>query len=289
MIRIRKPGQAPLLLRERGARLTLELCTMVDAGERPSFDRDVYGADQVKQALSLAQYGKCCFCECKLSHAQFGDVEHFRPKGRAQQDAAVTPTSGYYWLAYAWDNLYLSCEVCNRRHKRDLFPLLNPDRRVVSHHRSLELEAEQPVFIDPGREDPAAFIEFRREFAAPVAGARRGGATINALQLNRPALRDRRRERRQQLMACAIVVTKAIEIDPSTGARKEAIYVLNIIIAAATDQGEYSSMTRSLLRQIAPWRRDWRAPAEALLDELRAEAAAGCVFQLDELRSPPPA
>src|SRR5678816_2042760 len=150
MIRIRKPEQAPLFLRERGAMLTLDLCTSVEAGEPPRFDRAVYGADEVKQALSSAQYDKCCFCECKLSHAQFGDVEHFRPKARAQQDAAATPTNGYYWLAYVWENLYLSCEVCNRRHKRGLFPLLNPERRVVSHHRSTALAAGRPVFIDPG-------------------------------------------------------------------------------------------------------------------------------------------
>jgi len=285
MIRIRKPEQAPLLLRERGAMLTVDLCTRVDAGELPSFDRAVYGADEVKQALSSAQYDKCCFCECKLGHAQFGDVEHFRPKARAQQDAEAAPTSGYYWLAYVWDNLYLSCEVCNRRHKRGLFPLLNPDRRVASHHRSTELETEQPAFIDPGREDPAAFIEFRREFAAPVAGARRGAATIEALQLNRPALRERRRERRQLLMACAIAVAKAIPAELSANTCEDAIYLLDIIIAAAADRGEYSSMTRSLLLEIAPWRRDWQAPAVALLDELRADAAAGRVFQLDELRS----
>jgi len=165
MIRVRKPEQAPLMLRERGAALTAELCRQVEAGESPSFDRSVYGAAEVKQTLSAAQHDKCCFCESKLRHAQFGDVEHFRPKASAQQSPDAAPTMGYYWLAYAWDNLYLSCEVCNRRHKRGLFPLLNPDRRVASHHGSAELATEQPVFIDPGTEDPMMFIEFRRELA----------------------------------------------------------------------------------------------------------------------------
>ena len=163
MIRVRKPDPAPRILLERGAALTAELCARVEAGERPSFEREVYGAAEVKEVLRAAQHDKCCFCEAKLGHAQFGDVEHFRPKASVQQSSVDPPTPGYYWLAYAWQNLYLSCEICNRRHKQKLFPrrsrgtraprrctsceicnrrhkqklfpLANPDRRVSSHHR----------------------------------------------------------------------------------------------------------------------------------------------------------
>jgi len=41
--------------------------------------------------------------------------------------------------------------------------------------------------IDPGREDPMEFIEFRRELAAPAPArrSRRGSEAIVALQLNR--------------------------------------------------------------------------------------------------------
>jgi uncharacterized protein (TIGR02646 family) len=280
MIRVRKPEQAPLVLRERSAALTAELCSKVDAGEPPSFDRGVYGAAEVKQALSAAQHDKCCFCESKLQHAQFGDVEHFRPKASAQQSPDAASTMGYYWLAYAWENLYLSCEVCNRRHKRGLFPLLNPDRRVTSHHSSAELVAEQPMFIDPGREDPMVFIEFRRELAAPVDGNPRGAATIEALQLNRDALWERRRERRELLFICVTLLVKAIRIELPANDREDAIRILEAVITAAAEHGEYSSMTRSLLRHVAPWRQDWAPPAASLFDVLRTDAAGGRVFQL---------
>lgn len=283
MIRIRKPDLPPQVLRERGAALTAELCSQVDAGERPSFDRDVYGAAEVKQALCTAQHDKCCYCESKLWHAQFGDVEHFRPKASAQQSATHEPAKGYYWLAYAWKNLYLSCEVCNRQHKWGLFPLANPDQRVSSHYRSADLDAEQPLFIDPGSEDPTVFIEFRREYAAPVERSARGSATIEALQLNRSSLVQHRRERRQPLLAIVILLAKAIRSGLSDDDRREWTSALEAIITAAADRGEYASMIRSLLRHVAPWREGWAPPAASLLDTLQADAAGGRVFHVDEI------
>jgi uncharacterized protein (TIGR02646 family) len=280
VIRIRRLEPAPRILLERGAVLTAELCSRIDAGERPSFEREVYGAAEVKEALRAAQHDKCCFCEAKLGHAQFGDVEHFRPKAIAQQSAADPSTGGYYWLAYAWNNLYLSCEICNRRHKQKLFPLANPERRVSSHHRSAELEAEQPLFIDPGSEDPTAFIEYRREYAAPVAGSGRGAATLESLQLNRRALVERRRDRREPLRLLLNLLAQKIQGELPDADRRDCIEALNLVIDAAGASGEYSSMVRALLRQVAPWREDWAPPAESLLDALRADAARGLALRV---------
>jgi len=283
VIRVRKPDSAPKILLERGAALTEELCSKVDAGERPSFDRDIYGAAEVKEALCTAQHDKCCFCEAKLGHAQFGDVEHFRPKASARQSSADSPTMGYYWLAYAWKNLYLSCEICNRRHKQCLFPLANPDRRVSSHHRSANLEVEQQLFVDPGSEDPTEFIEFRREYATAVKGSARGLATRDALELNRPRLVERRRERYELLCLSVIVVAVAIRNGRSDDDRRDLMLALKFIADAATDSGEYSSMARSLLRHVAPWRKDWALPATSLLEVLQTDAARGLVFQIAEI------
>jgi uncharacterized protein (TIGR02646 family) len=280
VIRVRKPDLVPEILRDRGAALTEELCTRADAGEQLHFDRDVYGAAEVKEALRAAQHDKCCFCEAKLGHAQFGDVEHFRPKATAQQGPGDAPVMGYYWLAYEWKNLYLSCAVCNQRHKRCLFPLADPNRRVSSHRRAADLDTEQPLFVDPGSEDPTVFIEYRREYLAPLAGSARGSATVAALQLNRQPLVERRRERRELLRACLIVVAKAIASTPSDDDDRETTRVLNIIADATTDRGEYSSMARALLRQVAPWRKDWAIPASSLLEALRADAARGLVLRV---------
>jgi uncharacterized protein (TIGR02646 family) len=280
VIRIRKPPAPPAVLHDRGAAATAEVCAVVTRGERPTFDRTVYGAADVKQALKTAQHDKCCFCEAKLSHTHPGDVEHFRPKARAQQDERAPPTTGYYWLAYEWDNLYLSCEECNRRHKRGLFPLTDPTTRVGSHVDAHRLADERPLFIDPGHDDPETFIEFRREYAAAVDGHPRGDQTWRTLALNRPPLVERRRERLASLKACAVLVKLLAEGDLREDLRDEAVSTLRLLTIAATNHAEYASMARALLREIAPWRAAWAGPPADLLEDLRRDAREGRALRL---------
>jgi hypothetical protein len=49
------------------------------------FDGTLYGAVSVKKALRKAQHDKCAFCESKIAHVAYGDVEHFRPKAGVMQ------------------------------------------------------------------------------------------------------------------------------------------------------------------------------------------------------------
>ena len=95
------------------------------------FESGIYGAKSVKQALQKAQHGKCAFCESKITHIAYGDVEHFRPKAGYRQcpkDPLVRP--GYYRLAYEWSNLFFCCTLCNQRFKGNHFPLADPARRA---------------------------------------------------------------------------------------------------------------------------------------------------------------
>jgi len=131
LIRIVKPAVGPPILSDptkRGPKATADLKTAYDAGERDfSFNSDIYGAKSVKNKLKGVQRNKCCFCEARVAHVSHGDVEHFRPKGGFQQDEGdelIKP--GYYWLAYDWSNLFLSCQICNQIHKKNLFPLADP-------------------------------------------------------------------------------------------------------------------------------------------------------------------
>lgn len=201
MIQIDKPEEPPGVLIEKGTnarrshsmRFTHDPEAFRRGDKTFDFDRDIYAHDAVKAALSEAQFGKCSFCESKVRHVTYGDVEHFRPK------AAVRPSPeeprqrpGYYWLAYEWTNLFLSCPLCNRRHKANLFPLRNPERRAVSHHD--DVSAEEPLFLHPGADDPEEHIGFRSEVAYAKKESPRGAATIEALELNREALSEVRRD-----------------------------------------------------------------------------------------------
>lgn len=197
MIHVDKPAAAPAVLTTEGAVETRKFCEAYErdpAGYRRGektfeFDGAIYGHATVKEALKTAQHGKCAFCESPITHVQYGDVEHFRPKkGFVHRKALVRP--GYYWLAYDWDNLLLACQICNQRHKRNAFPLQSGSRRARSHRQSITKEI--PVFVQPAKEDPSVAIGFREH--VPIARKRssRGRRTIEGLGLKRRELMEER-------------------------------------------------------------------------------------------------
>lgn len=238
MIRIHRPREAPPSLLADGPAATQRACLPVDVGQTRAFEARVYGARDVKASLSAAQHDKCCFCESKLGHAQFGDVEHFRPKVR------------YYWLAYTWDNLLLSCEVCNRRHKRGEFPLEDERLAVRSHVEADRIADERPVFIDPSREDPSTHLEFRREYVAAANSSPRGRVTIEAIGLNRTALAERRRERRSLIWGCIVALRERLS---AADGDADCLGLVAALSEAASSQGEFAALGRAVLRAAIPW------------------------------------
>jgi uncharacterized protein (TIGR02646 family) len=150
----------------------------------------IYNDDAVKRQLIADQHGKCCYCEAYLLHVGYGDVEHYRPKNGFKQATteAQLGKPGYYWLAYDWDNLLFVCDRCNRGHKRNYFPLRNPNGRVRSHHTSIG--QEQPLLLHPAFQNPEPHIEFRKGVAKGKTP--QGRATIRMCGLNRPKTREHR-------------------------------------------------------------------------------------------------
>lgn len=266
------------MLLDKGSASTLALCSLVEnaSGKELEFDKGLYGAQEVKQALSRAQHDKCCFCESKISHVAFGDVEHFRPKAacRASSDAPERKP-GYYWLAYAWSNLYFACEQCNRRHKRNLFPLEDEATRVLSHHHAAQLAAERPLYIDPGCDDPEEHITFRREYAKESNGSLRGLTTRDGLGLNRGPLCSRRRDHRALLLTLMRNVRSWLSQGCDEDHRALATATLGKVLASTRDDAEYAAMSRALLREVIPWREISPATtASDLLDQLEDDAIA---------------
>ena len=197
MIRIVKPNPGPAILSKsdgKGRTATRTMNDAYDSGTRAfAFDNKIYGATSVKNALIKAQHKKCCFCEASVRAVSYGDVEHFRPKGGWQQKPGDPLTQpGYYWLAYDWSNLLLSCQLCNQRHKKNLFPLDNPAHRARSHDDDIQLEV--PKFVNPSAEEPSDYIGFRKEYAITIDGNDYGTTTIESLGLNRTDLVELRRE-----------------------------------------------------------------------------------------------
>ena len=148
MIFVEKPAAPPVEL-SKGESLKSDYCNSfvrhrkayVNGSKNFEFNNRIYGHKNVKAKLLEAQFNKCCYCESKIGSTSPGDVEHYRPKAYSQQgkeQLKIFP--GYYWLVYDWDNLFVSCEICNRSHKKNYFPLSNPNARVRDHFGDLRTE-----------------------------------------------------------------------------------------------------------------------------------------------------
>lgn len=154
-----------------------------DVTKTGSYPFAIYKADPVKTALDQKFFGKCAYCETVYASSAPVDIEHFRPKGAVEGDAAHR---GYWWLAMAWANLLPSCIDCNRRRnqptpvpspslveldagakrfsasrvmlsgKKDAFPIAGTRARLATD----SLAAEEALLINPCEEDPARSISF---------------------------------------------------------------------------------------------------------------------------------
>jgi 5-methylcytosine-specific restriction endonuclease McrA len=250
VIRITKPKAAPAKLIKEGrfetsSHLREYKQSPLDyqSGKRKlKFSSSIYGDSSVKKALILAQHKKCCFCERLVG--EDGDVEHFRPKSAyCQQKGKKFERPGYYWLAYAWDNLYLSCSSCNQRQKGALFPLLDPQKRAHLHGNNIGLE--EPLFIDPGKEEPSLHIGFRGEVPYPVAGSKKGKMTLEMLNLDRSILNDARLVHLQKLKTLHEVVEVAAVKPQDKALQNLAVKAKGILQDAISDGGEFAAATRA--------------------------------------------
>jgi hypothetical protein len=201
--------------------------------------RKYYSASPVKDLLVKLHRSKCCYCEKRFSRSNL-HVEHFRPKSGVRQtlNQKKDELPGYYWLAYRWDNLLLSCHDCNSRCKGTRFPLANPRKRARSHHD--DIGRERPLFVDPVGQEPRDHIRFDGD--APEGLTPQGRMTIDGIGLRRNALREDRLEKIAE-------IDKSLEIREIAAAHPEipelravAEKARKFIEAAVQPDAEFSSM-----------------------------------------------
>ena len=149
-----------------------------------------YGKREYRAELKKCHGNKCCFCEKPVAIAE---IEHFRPKGgwqAASGEPLIRP--GYYWLAYSWSNMLLSCRDCNSRaHKGNVFPISQDTIRSIAPSNC---KSESKILINPTEEDPSRHISFRED--RPHAIDPRGQANIDIFDLKERAdLKEIRRDR----------------------------------------------------------------------------------------------
>ncbi|MEA1983928.1 MAG: HNH endonuclease [Campylobacterota bacterium] len=145
------------------------------------FGKDLYKPESVKKKLYKIYHNKCAYCEKDISDEQ-RPIEHYRPKDI------------YYWLAYSWDNLLLSCSRCNTK-KGKQFPVQNiavqyNNQKLVDTHSLCGAynKIEKPMIINPEQDDIIADIKFYAN-AVMYSENSRVAHTINkACGLNRDEL-----------------------------------------------------------------------------------------------------
>jgi hypothetical protein len=215
---------------------TEKLHELFNQGEKIVFNEKIY--QQYKEFFFEAEkppfYDKCAYCESLITATNYGDVEHFRPKAEItdeknkkiflvdhqghqimDQDGKPKKHPGYYWLAYDWQNLLISCGICNRPNKKNRFP-------VIGRHaqRPKDVIQEQILLINPVDEGSLS-QQFRIDTATGWINGEtdRGKMCIEVFGLNRDGLLKERKK------ACKLAKALVIDFfynDDSSDIHKEA-------------------------------------------------------------------
>ena len=151
------------------------------------------------------------YCESKISHVNFGHVEHIKPK--AQE---LFPE-----LEFEWTNLGYVCDRCN-----------------VAKASKYDADCE---FIDPYKEDPGTHIEAYGALVLERDASARGELTINELNLNRTDLVERRDMRIRSIQKAINAAMRA----PNAAVRQSA---LNEICMEIAPDKEYSLIVEAFLK-----------------------------------------
>lgn len=167
MIRLTKLP-VPEAVAQRLANRTQQYAELVAQGQEiPEAVANGYNHPDVKALLKQETSDKCAYCESKVPHVDYGDIEHMLSKLHRPD------------LRFDYQNLTYSCTVCNNK-KRDYHdeqnPLINPYVDVPEDH----LAAYGPMVMRLATSD-------------------RGLITQRRLDLNRGELVERRKERLEQI------------------------------------------------------------------------------------------
>ena len=214
-----------------------------DGGKGFDASSGIYAHRSVKDELLAAQHRKCCYCERKIlppTSATWNTSGRRLASSGEGVKKLIKP--GYYWLAYDWSNLLVSCGVCNTAWKQTYFPLRNERHRSRWHGDPIA--GEHPMLVDPAAEDPRDHIRYAGD--APYALTQRGQATIDRLGLRRGDLREARKE---LLSTLTVLRDVTICLAPSDPARTTAETHLESV---AEPTKEFSSMVIDFLASTSP-------------------------------------
>ena len=138
----------------------------------------------VRQAVEMLFHAKCAFCETPVRDTEAGDVDQFRPRSGAVDEAGRVEADYYWWLAYEWRNQYLICSSCSRN-KGNRFPVRGPRAKLESDWP--EVDRERRLLLDPCADQPGDELIVHPD--GLISGLTDPGKyTVEILSLNRDEL-----------------------------------------------------------------------------------------------------
>jgi uncharacterized protein (TIGR02646 family) len=173
-----------------------------------------YNHETVKTALIEMFNGKCAFCESHIIHINYGDIEHFRPKSKFPE------------FCFEWDNLLLSCSICNgKSNKGNKFPL----------------ESEGGFIVNPVEENPNDFFRFEFDENTKLfllfPKDERAKTTIDTIGLNREKLAN---IRTKELISIVELISK-IEITEM---------ILDKLSECFSDKNQYYAFIKAIIGKV---------------------------------------
>ncbi|TBA34775.1 MULTISPECIES: HNH endonuclease family protein [Rhizobium] len=224
---------------------------------------------------------KCAYCELDFGDAL--DVEHFRPKGKVEDEPAHR---GYWWLALQWNNLLPSCVGCNQRRSQHLVTENTTEAEYASFRRKKpgmtagkgnhfpisgtrafdvgdSLPDEVHDILDPTVDDPDRYLKWSTTSSFSVvlpshaegSLSKRALATINVFALNRVKLVQSRTGVLRELKFQASEIERDLEEDAIQGGSDFAIQKATRRVAALERFCEpdkpFTAMARAFVKEFS--------------------------------------
>lgn len=198
---------------------------------------------------------KCWYTEAFESVSPI-HVDHYRPKGRVK-DLDGKESTGYWWLAFDWDNYRISGHLINSK-KSDSFPIVEGVRAIEFDVVTLKLEA--PLLIDPIKEE-SRLVSYERDEDACVAVPSadiseaekfRAEKTIELLGLNRLTRLNQKRAEFWDDCLMAIADYKGGAEDPQAIRLVNQTSAIKELKKKVAYEVEFSSVSEACIRKHAP-------------------------------------
>ncbi len=241
MIRIIRPESPSYFKSERVLRANSNIADQRRSVSQSRLKFDSRLFEPITKEIASVFNHKCAYCESAIRSVSVSELDTFRPKAGSRNLNKEFSPEHYWWLAYEWENIYLSCQICNVKYKRDWFPV-EGIRAMVTAKGAL-LQNEKPLFVDPCVDVPEEHIHFKPDGQC-TGLTEKGHITIEILGLNRQELIVARSNCARKFLSRLVAFQAKSSAKVITDLKK---YVAELFSDAP--QQEYAGMLRAVFKE----------------------------------------